>query len=169
MFSRLASHCGEHSNVAPWRSSSSAVDVGPEASSDEYVSVDRFIGIIEAEIHIAVVVWHDGASCIGVICWPGEDVGSGKDRDCGVPTCMGDVESCGAPTHIGIVLHTGNPLLKPGAWLTAVGVCSMVLETLSGPVLACNWVFASDIGMGASSRGGMLVSGGEASDGVGIM
>ena len=142
--------------------------MGPEASSDEYVGINSFIGIVEVGIRIAVVIWHDGASCIGVICWPGEDVGSGKDRDCGVPTCMGDVESCDAPTHIGIVLHTGNPLLKPGAWLAAVGVCSMALGTLPGPVLACNLVFAGDIGMGASSRGGMLVGGDEAGDGAGV-
>ena len=114
------------------------VDVGPEASSDEYVSIDSFIGIVEAEICIAIVVWHGGASCIGIICRSGEDVGSSKDRDCGVPTCMGDVESCGTPTHIGVVLHTGNPLLKLGAWLAAVGVCSMALRTLPGPVLACD-------------------------------
>ena len=76
--------------------------------------------------------------CIGVICWPGEDVGGSKDRDCGVPTCMGDVKSCGAPSRIGIVLHTGNPLPKPGAQLAAVGVCSMVLGTLLGPVLTCD-------------------------------
>ena len=138
MFSRLASHHGEHSNVAPWRSSSSAVDVGLEASSDEYVGVDSFIGVVKAEIHIAVVVWHGGASCIGVICQSGEDVGSGKDRDCGVPTCMGDDESCSAPTRIGIVLRTGNPLPKPGAWLAAVGVCSMVLGTPPGLVLTCD-------------------------------
>ena len=138
MFSRLASRHGEHGNVAPWRSSSSAVDVGLEASSDEYVGIDSFIGIIEAEICIAIVVWHGGASCMGVICWPGEDIGSGKDRDCGVPTCMGDVESCGAPTRIGVVLRTGNPLPKLGAWLAAVGVCSMVLGTLPGPVLTCD-------------------------------
>ena len=79
MFSRLASRHGEHGNVAPWRSSSSAVDVGPEASSDEYVGINSFIGIVEVEIPIAVVVWHGGASCIGVICRPGEDVGGGKD------------------------------------------------------------------------------------------
>ena len=121
MFSRLASRHGEHSNVAPWRSSSSAVDMGPEASSDEYVGIDSFIGIIEAEVRIAVVVWHGGATCIGVICRAGEDVGGGKDKECGVPTCMGDVESCSAPTRIGIVLHTGNPLPKLGAQLTAVG------------------------------------------------
>ena len=114
------------------------VDVGPEASSDEYVSVDSFIGSVEAEICIAVVVWHGGASCIGVICQAGEDVGSGKDKECSVPTCMGDVESCGAPTRIGIVLHTGNPLLKLGAQLAAVGVCSMALGTLPGPVLTCD-------------------------------
>ena len=138
MFSRLASCHGEHGNVAPWRSSSSAVDVGPEASSDEYVSIDSFIGSVEAEIHIAVVVWHGGASCIGVICQPGEDVGGGKDRDCGVPTCMGDVKCCGAPTHIDVVLCTGNSLPKPGARLAAVGVCSMALGTLPGPVLTCN-------------------------------
>ena len=132
---RLASHHGEHSNVAPWRSSSSAVDVGPEASSDEYVGVDSFIGIVKAEIHIAIVVWHGGASCIGVICRDGEDIGSGKDKECGVPTCMGDVESCSTPPCIGIVLHTGNPLPKLGAWLAAVGVCSMALGTLPGPVL----------------------------------
>ena len=112
-----------------------AVDVGPEASSDEYVSVDSLISIIEAGIHIAVVVWHGGASCIGVICRAGEDVGGSKDKECGVPICMGDVKSCGAPTHIGIVLHTGNPLPKPGARLTAVGVCPMALGTLPGPVL----------------------------------
>ena len=138
MFSRLASCHGEHGNVAPWRSSSLAVDVGLEASSDEYVSVDSFIGIVKAEICIAIVVWHGGASCIGVICWSGEDIGGGKDRDCGIPTCMGDVESCGAPTCIGIVLHTGNPLPKPVAQLAAVGVCSMALGTLPGPVLACD-------------------------------
>ena len=138
MFSRLASHHGEHSNVAPWRSSSSAVDVGPEASSDEYVSIDSFIGVVKAEIHIAVVFWHGGASCIGVICRPGEDVGGGKDRDCGVPTCMGDVKSCGAPTRIGIVLHTGDTLAKLGAQLAAVGVCSMALGTLPGLVLTCD-------------------------------
>ena len=135
MLSRPASHHGEHGNVAPWRSSSSAVDVGPEASSDEYVSIDSLIGIVKAGIRIAVVVWHGGASCIGVICRAGEDIGGGKDKECGVPTCMGDVESCGTPTHIGIVLHTGNPLPKPGAWLTAVGVCPMALGTLPGPVL----------------------------------
>ena len=112
--------------------------MGPEASSDEYVSVNSFIGVIEAEIHITVVVRHGGASCIGVICRAGEDVGGGKDKECSVPTCMGDVESCGAPTHIGIVLRTGNPLLKPGAQLAAVGVCSMVLGTQPGPVLTCN-------------------------------
>ena len=112
--------------------------MGPEASSDEYVSVNSFIGIVEAEICIAVVVWHGGASCIGVICQLGEDVGGGKDRECGVPTCMGDVESCGTPTHISIVLRTGNPLPKPGARLAAVGVCSMVLRTLPGLVLTCN-------------------------------
>ena len=61
-----------------------------------------------------------------------------KDKKCGVPTCMGDVESCGTPTRIGIVLRTGNPLPKPGAQLTAVGVCSMALETLPGPVLTCD-------------------------------
>ena len=138
MFSRLASCHGEHGNVAPWRSSSSAVDMGLKASSDEYVGVDCFISGIEEEIHIAVVVWHGGASCIGVICWPGEDVGGGKDRDCGVPTCMGDVKFCGAPTHIGIVLCTGNPLPKLGAQLAAVGVCSMGLGTLPGPVLTCD-------------------------------
>ena len=114
------------------------VDVGPEASSDEYVSVDGFISIVEAEIRIAIVVWHGGASCIGVICQGGEDVSGGKDKECGVPTCMGDVESCGAPTCIGIVLHTGNPLPKPGAQLTAVGVCFMALGTLPGLVLTCD-------------------------------
>ena len=77
---------------------------------------------------------------------------------------MGDVESCGVPTHIGIVLRTGNPLLKPGAQLTAVEKCSMLLGTVPGPVLACDWVVASDTDMGASSRGGMLVCG----DGAGI-
>ena len=115
-----------------------AVDVGLEASSDEYVSVDSFISIIKAEIRIAVVVWHSGATCIGVICRAGEDVGGGKDKECGVPTCMGDVESCGTPTHIGVVLHTDNPLPKPGAQLTAVGVCSTALRTLPGPVLTCD-------------------------------
>ena len=138
MFSRLASRHGEHGNVAPWRSSSSVVDMGPEASSDEYVGVNSFIGVIEVEIRIAVVVWHGGATCIGVICWAGEDVSSGKDKECGVPACMGDVESCGTPTRIGIVLHTGNPLPKPGAQLTAVGVCSTALGTLPGPVLTCD-------------------------------
>ena len=112
--------------------------MGLEASSDEYVSVDSFIGIVKAEIHIAIVVWHGGASCIGVICQPGEDIGGGKDKECGVPTCMGDVESCGAPTHIGVVLCTGNPLPKPGAWLAAVGVCFTALGTLPGPVLTCD-------------------------------
>ena len=112
--------------------------MGPEASSDGYVGIDSFIGIIKVEIRIAIVVWHGDATCIGVICWAGEDVGGGKDKECGVPTCMGDVESCGAPTHIGIILHTGNPLPKPGARLTAVGVCSMVLRTLPGPVLTCD-------------------------------
>ena len=68
----------------------------------------------------------------------GEDVSGSKDKECGVPTCMGDVESYGAPTHIGIVLHTGNPLPKPGARLTAVGVCSTALGTLPGPVLTCD-------------------------------
>ena len=115
-----------------------AVDVGPEASSDEYVGIDSFIGIVEAEIRIAVVVWHSDATCIGVICQAGEDVGGGKDKECSVPTCMGDVESCGTPTHIGVVLCTGNPLPKPGARLTAVGVCSTVLRTLPGPVLTCD-------------------------------
>ena len=138
MLSRLASHHGEHSNVAPWRSSSSAVDMGLEASSDEYVGIDSFISIVEVEIRIAVVVWHGGASCIGVICRAGEDIGGGKDKECGVPTCMGDVESCGTPTRIGIVLHTGNPLPKPGAQLTAVGVCPTMLGTLPGPVLTCH-------------------------------
>ena len=138
MFSRLASHHGEHGNVAPWRSSSSAVDMGPEAFSDEYVGVDSFIGVVEAEIHIAVVVWHGGATCIGVICRAGEDVGGSKDKECSVPTCMGDVKSCSTPTCIGIVLCTGNPLPKPGAQLTAVGVCSMALGTLPGPVLTCD-------------------------------
>ena len=114
------------------------VDVGLEASSDEYVGIDSFISIVEAEICIAVVVWHGGATCIGVICRAGEDVSGGKDKECGVPTCMGDVESCGAPTHIGIVLCTGNPLPKPGAQLTAVGVCSMALRTLLGLVLTCD-------------------------------
>ena len=142
--------------------------MGPEASSDEYVGVDRFIGIVEVETCIAIVVWHSGASYIGVICRPGEDVGGSKDRDCSVPTCMGDVKSCSAPTRIGIVLHTGNPLPKPGVWLAAVGVCSMALGTLPGPVLACDCMVAGDIGMGASSRGGMLVSGYEASDGAGV-
>ena len=110
--------------------------MGLEASSDEYVSINSFIGIVEVEIHIAVVLWHGGASCIGVICRSWEDIGGSKDRDCGVPTCMGDVKSCGTPTRIGVVLHTGNPLLKPGTWLAAVGVCSMALGTLPGPVLA---------------------------------
>ena len=87
--------------------------MGLEASSDEYVSIDSFISIVKVEIHIAVVVWHGGASCIGVICWAGEDVSGGKDKECCVPICMGDVESCGAPTRIGVVLCTGNPLLKP--------------------------------------------------------
>ena len=111
--------------------------MGLETSSDEYVGVDSFIGVIEAEICIAIV-WHSGASCIGVICRAGEDVGGGKDKECGVPTCMGDVESCGTPTHIGIVLHTGNPLLKLGAQLAAVGVCSMAFGTLPGLVLTCD-------------------------------
>ena len=115
-----------------------AVDEGPEASSDGYVSIDSFIGVIEAEIRIAVVVWHSDATCIGVIYRAGEDVGGGKDKECGVPTCMGDVESCGTPTRIGIVLRTGNPLPKPGAQLTAVGVCSTALGTLPGPVLTCD-------------------------------
>ena len=97
-----------------------------------------FIGVVEAEICIAIVAWHSGATFIGVICQAGEDISGGKDKECGVPTCMGDVESCGAPTHIGIVLHIGNPLLKPGARLTAVGVCSTALGTLPGPVLTCN-------------------------------
>ena len=110
----------------------------PEASSDEYVGFDSFIGIVEVEIHIAVVVWHGGATCIGVICQAREDVGSDKDKECGVPTCMCDVESHSALTHIGIVLCTGNPLPKPGARLTAVGVCSMALGTLPGPVLTCD-------------------------------
>ena len=78
--------------------------------------------------------------------------------------CMGDVKSCDAPTCIGIVLRTGNPLPKLGAWLTAVGVCSTALRTLLGPVLTCDLVVAGDIGMGASSRGGMLVCGDEAND-----
>ena len=138
MFSRLASRHGEHSNVAPWRSSSLAVDVGLEASSDEYVGINSFIGVIEVEICIAVVVWHSGASCIDVICPPGEDVSGGKDKECGVPTCMGNVESCGTPTRIGVVLHTGNPLPKPGARLTAVLVCSTALGTLPGLVLTCD-------------------------------
>ena len=112
--------------------------MGPEASSGEYVGVDSFIGIIKAEIHIAIVVWHGGASCIGVICWAGEDVGGSKDKECGVPICMGDVESCSAPTHIGVVLRTGNPLAQLGAQLTAVGVCSMALRTLRGPELTCD-------------------------------
>ena len=142
--------------------------MAPEVSSDEYVGINSFIGIVEAEICIAVVVWHGGASCIGVICRPGEDICGGKDRDCGVPTCMGDVETCGAPTHIGIVLCTGNPLLKPEAQLAAVGVCSMALRTLPGPVLTCDGVVAGDIGMGASSRGGMLVCGDEAGDRAGV-
>ena len=137
MFSRLASHHSEHSNVAPWRSSSLAVD-GPEASSDGYVGIDSFIGIVEAEIRIAIVVWHGGATHIGVICQAGEDIGGSKDKECGVPTCMGDVESCGAPTHIGIILRTGNPLPKLGARLTTVGVCSMALGTRSGLVLTCD-------------------------------
>ena len=76
-----------------------------------------------------------GASCIGVTCQAGEDVGSTKDKERRVPICMGDVKSCDTPTHIGIVLRTGNPLPKPGAWLTAVGVCPMALRTLPGPVL----------------------------------
>ena len=88
------------------------VDVRPGASSEEYV------GIVEVEIHLAVVVWHGGATCIGVICR--EDVSSGKDKECRVPACMGDVESCGAPSRIGDVLHTGNPLPKPGAQLATV-------------------------------------------------
>ena len=138
MFSRLTSCHGEHGNVAPWRSSSSAVDMGPEASSDEYVGVNSFISGVKAEIRIAIVVWYGGASCIGVICRPGEDVGGAKDRDCGVPTCMGDVESCSTPTHIGVVLRTGNPLPKQGAQLPAVGVCSMALGTLPGLVLTCD-------------------------------
>ena len=138
MFSRLASRHGEHGNVAPWRSSSSAVDVGLEASSDGYVGGDSFIGIVEAEIRIAIVVWHGDATCIGVICWAGEDISGSKDKECGVPTCMGDVESCDAPTRIGVVLCTGNPLPKPGARLTAVGVCSTALGTLLGPVLTCD-------------------------------
>ena len=95
-------------------------------------------GIVKVEIHIAIVVWHGGVTCIGVICQAGENVGGSKDKECGVPTCMGDVESCSPPTHIGIVLHTGNPLLKPGAQLTAVGVCSTALGTLPGPVLTCD-------------------------------
>ena len=137
MFSRLASCHGEHGNVAPWRSLSSAVDVRPEAS-DEYVGVDIFIGVVEMEIHIAVVVRHGGATCIGVVCRAGEDVGGGKDKECGIPTCMGDVESCGALTRIGVVLRTSNPLPKPGAQLTAVEVCSMALGTVPVPVLTCD-------------------------------
>ena len=113
------------------------VDMGPEASSDGYVSINSFISIVEAEICMAVVVWHGDATHIGVICRAGEDIGGGKDKECSVPTCM-NVVSCGAPTHIGIVLRTGNPLPKPGAQLTAVGVCSMVLRTLPGPVLTCD-------------------------------
>ena len=138
MFSRLASLHGEHGNVAPWRSSSSVVDMRPEASSDEYVGVNIFIGGVEAEIHIGVVVWHGDATCIGVICRAREDIGSGKDKECGIPTCMGDVESCGALTCIGVVLRTGNPLPKPGAQLTAVKVCPMALGTVPGLVLTCN-------------------------------
>ena len=109
--------------------------MGPEASSDEYVGINSLIGIIKVGIRIVVVVWHSGASCIGVICRAGEDVGGGKDKECSVPICMGDVKSCGAPTRIGVVLRTGNPLPKPGAWLTAVGVCPMTLGTLLGLVL----------------------------------
>ena len=45
---------------------------------------------------------------------------------------MGDVESCGALNRIGVVLCTGNPLPKPGAQLTAVGVCSMALGDTTG-------------------------------------
>ena len=114
------------------------VDTRPEASPDEYVCINIFIGIVKAEIHIAVVVWHSGATCIGVVCRAGEDVGGSKDKECGVPTCMGDVESCRAPTRIGIVLRTGNPLPKPGAQLTAVEMHSMALGTVPGPVLTCD-------------------------------
>ena len=113
------------------------VDVRPEASSDEYFGINISIGIVEAEVCVAVVVWHGGATCIGVICRAGEDVGGSKDKECGIPTCTGDIESCGAPTHIGIVC-TGNPLPKPGAQLAAVEVCSMALGPVPGPVLTCD-------------------------------
>ena len=29
---------------------------------------EEYVGIIEVEIHPAIVVWHGGATCIGVIC-----------------------------------------------------------------------------------------------------
>ena len=80
---------------------------------------------------MAIVVWHSGATCIGVICQAGEDISGSKDKECGVPTCMGDVESHGAPTHIGVVLCTGNPLPKPGTRLAATEVCSIVIYSLS--------------------------------------
>ena len=62
--------------------------MGPEAS-DEYVGVNSFIGIVDAEICIAIVVWHGGATCIGVICQAGEDVSSDKDKECSVPYLHG--------------------------------------------------------------------------------
>ena len=70
----------------------------PEASSDEYFGVDISIFIVDAEVHVAAVVWHSDVTCIGVIGRTGEDVGSGKDKECSIPTCMGDIESCGTPT-----------------------------------------------------------------------
>ena len=161
MFSRLASCHGEHGNVAPLRSSSSVVGMRLEASTAEYFGVDNSIGIVDVEVHVAIVVWHGDATCIGVICQAGEDVGSGKDKECGVPTCMGDDKSCGTPTRIGIV-RTGSPLPKPGAWLAAEAVCSMALKTALGPVSTGGWAVAGDADVGESSRGGILERGDEA-------
>ena len=129
MFSRPASHHGEHGNIAPLRSSSSAVDVRPGAS-------EEYVGIVKVEICPAIVVWVGGATCIGDICW--EDVGSSKDKECGIPIFMDDAESSSAPSRIGNVLHTNNPLPKLGAQLAAVKVCSMALGTVPGLVLTCN-------------------------------
>ena len=74
---------------------------------------------------LPLLSWHGGATCIGVICLAGEDVSGGKDKECGVPTCMGDVESCGTLTHIGIVLqHWQSPAEARGL----VDCCEGVLH-----------------------------------------
>ena len=67
------------------------------------------------------------APCLGVLC----------SEPAGVPTCMGEAEVAGVLTCMGKALATGNPLLKPGAWLATVAtLCAAVPGTVPRPVLS---------------------------------